>query len=439
MTSHIFARRPGGNTPRVVAGDGMYLIDDSGRRYLDGCGGAAVSCLGHSPAAVVAAVQKQMNAVPWAHTAFFTSAPAEELATMLADAAPQNINRAWFVCGGSEAVESAFKLARQYFVERGEPARCNIIARRQSYHGATLGALAAGDNRRRREIFAPLLFSAHHLPPCHYWREGQKNESEKEYGIRAADELEEKILQLGAETVAAFVAETVAGATLGAVCAPPGYFRRIREVCDRYGVLLILDEVMCGSGRTGAFFAFKNEGIAPDIVCIAKGLGGGVMPLGAMLCDEKIYAAVLHNSGAFRHGHTYLCHPAACAAGCAVMREIAQRNLLSQVCTQGEKLAAMLRDSLGGHPHVGDVRGRGLLMGVEFVREGKTPFPPEMRLHSRVQNAAFARGLMVYGIGGAADGESGDHILIAPPYIAEDDHLAELVDKLAAAVDEAIS
>ncbi|MGI9297346.1 MAG: aspartate aminotransferase family protein [Gammaproteobacteria bacterium] len=436
--SHIFPRIIGGRLPTVAYGDGVYLVDTDGRRYLDGCGGAAVSCLGHSNAAISAAVKKQIDAVAWAHTSFFTSAPAEELAAILADAAPPNLNRVWFVCGGSEAVESALKLARQYFLERGEPARKNIIARRQSYHGATLGALSAGHNPMRREMFAPLLSAnAHHIDPCHYWRGGRENESAEEYGRRAADCLEEKILQLGAETVAAFVAETVSGATLGAVCAEEGYFRRIREICDRHGVLLILDEVMCGTGRTGTMFAFEREGIVPDMVCIAKGLGGGVQPLGAMLCDEKIYAAVAGGSGAFRHGHTYLCHPAACAAGVAVMNEIRRHDLLARVNEKGAKLAAALRDACGENAHVGDIRGRGLFWGMEFVAEGRTPFAPERKIHARVKNAAFARGLMVYGIGGAMDGERGDHLLIAPPFIIDDDHIAELAEKLAAAIGEA--
>ena len=435
MKSKIFPRIIGRELPFAAAGDGVYLVDENGRRYLDGCGGAAASCLGHSNAAVREAICAQTKKVSWAHTAFFTSAPAEELARMLTNLAPENLNRAWIVCGGSEAVESAFKLARQYFIERGEHSRKNIIARRQSYHGGTLGALAAGENARRREMFAPLLFSAHHIAPCHYWRFANENESAEAYGARAAAELEEKILQLGPQTVAAFVAETVSGATLGAACAAPTYFRRVRDICDRYGVLLILDEVMCGSGRTGTMFAFEEEGIAPDIVCLAKGLGGGMLPLGAMLCGEEIYAAVAEGSGAFRHGHTYLCHPTACAAGVAVLKEIENKNLLANVKSQGENLFRSLQKNFGAHPNVGDIRGRGLFVGMEFVREGKTPFAAERKLHSQIQNAAFARGLMVYGIGGAADGKSGDHILIAPPYIFSDANSEELISKLADTMD----
>ena len=439
MTSNVFPRIIGRQLPVVASGDGVYLIDENGKRYLDGCGGAAVSCLGHSNAKIVAAVRKQMESVYWAHTAFFTSASAEELAAMLADIAPGKLNRAWIVCGGSEAVESSLKLARQYFIERGESQRRFIIARRQSYHGATLGGLSAGGNIRRRTMFAPLLFDAHHIAPCHYWREGRENESADEYAIRAADELDEKILQLGAENVAAFVAETIVGATLGAVCAEEKYFRRIRDICDRHGVLLILDEVMCGAGRSGTFFAFEQENILPDIVCIAKGLGGGALPLGAMLCDEKIYDAIASGAGGFRHGHTYLCHPTACAAGVAVLKEIRQQNLLANVQQQGATLMHLLRERFGERAHVGDIRGRGLFVGMEFVRENKTPLPPQIKMHSRIQSAAFARGLMIYGNGGTADGESGDHILIAPPYIVEEKHLAELADKLAAALDDAFN
>ena len=431
--SGVFPRDTRISPPRAVRGEGVYIIDSEGRRWLDGCGGAAVSCLGHSPREVVEAVKAQLDKLPWAHTGFFTSDAAEQLAEALVARAPEGISRVYFVSGGSEAVETALKLARQYFVERGEPRRANIIARRQSYHGGTLGALSAGGHARRREHFLPLLAgAAHHIAPCHYWRFGEDGETAAEYARRTADELEQKITELGAETVAAFVAETVSGASLGAAAAEEGYFRRVREICSRHGVLLILDEVMCGMGRTGALFACGREGITPDIICLAKGLGAGVQPIGAALCTDAIYRTIAEGSGVFRHGHTYIGHPAACAAALAALGGI--EKLLPQVCAMGELLRGNLRRFLGAHPHVADIRGRGLFIGVEFTRRKKEPFPAEKKIYAAVQKAAFAEGLMVYGGGGTADGVRGDHILIAPPFIFGEEHAAELSEKLTSAL-----
>lgn len=438
MSSHIFPRPGCSDLPLAVSGDGIYLIDADGKRYLDGCGGAAVSCLGHSNAAVRSAIQEQVGRLAYAHTSFFTSAAAEELAARLAASAPGAINRAYFVSGGSEAIETAIKLARQYYVATGQEQRCYIIGRRQSYHGNTLGALAAGYNPLRRACYAPLLSdAAHHVDACHYWRGGQNGESAQAYGERLAQQLEEKILQLGADKVMAFIAETVVGATLGAVAAVPGYFHRVREICNRYGILLILDEVMCGMGRTGALFACEQEEVIPDIVCIAKGLGAGMQPLGAMLCDEKIYTAVSAGGG-FEHGHTYLAHITACAAGLAVLNEISQQDLLTNVCRQGDYLYQSLQQRLGAHPHIGDIRGRGLFYGIEFVQQGKEPFPRQQQVHKQIKRHAMACGLMVYAMGGAADGEQGDHILLAPPFIVNREQVDELVDKLSAALTEVL-
>ena len=417
----------------AARGDGVYVFDDKGGRWLDGCGGAAVSCLGHSPAAVVSAVKKQLDALPWAHTAFFTSAAAEQLADALIQRAPPGLGRALLVGGGSEAVEAALKLARQYFAERGESQREHFIARRQSYHGATMGALAAGGHRGRREFFLPLLGAkAHHIAPCHYWREGESGESAEDYARRAADELENKIHRLGGGNVIAFVAETVVGATMGAVAAEAGYFKRVRDICNRHGVLLILDEVMCGMGRTGSLFACERENIAPDILCLAKGLGAGVQPVGAALCSEAIYRTLQNGSGAFRHSHTYGGHPAACAAALAALPEI--EKLLPNVRVVGETLRAGLRDAFGNHRHVADIRGRGLFIGMEFAEKGKTPFAAEKKVYAAAQRAAFEEGLMVYGGGGSADGACGDHLLIAPPFIFEEKHVGELIDKLSRAL-----
>ena len=430
--SRVFGRSSA-RLPVVSSGDGVYLTDTTGKQYLDACGGAAVSCLGHNNANVIEAVKKQLDDIAWAHTSFFTSEPAERLADMLCSRAPRSIEKIYFVSGGSEAVESAIKLARQYFLECDQPSREHIIARKQSYHGNTLGALAAGGNLWRRAQFLPLLSDAMcHIDACHYWRWGDEGESAEQYGQRMANQLESKILELGAEKVAAFIAEPVVGATMGAVAAPAGYFKRIREICSQYGVLLILDEVMCGMGRTGKWFASEFEEIEPDIVCVAKGLGAGVQPVGAMLCSKKVYAAIEHGSGFFQHGHTYLGHAAACAAGVAVISEIEQNNLLSNVVTMGGQLQAALNDRFAEHPHVGDIRVRGLFAGLELVadRQDKSAFNPALKVHAQVKKQAFENGLMVYPMGGTIDGLHGDHILIAPPFIIGENQISELVEKL---------
>ena len=387
------------------------------------------------------ASQSQLDRIAYAHTSFFTSEPAEKLAARLAERAPAGIERVYFVSGGSEAVEASIKLARQYFLEIGQPQRRHVIARWQSYHGNTLGALSAGGNRWRRAQFEPMLVAAmHHVDACHAWRWKHDGESDEAYGQRVANSLEQKIQELGADSVAAFIAEPVVGATMGAVPAVPGYFKRVREICDQYGVLLILDEVMCGMGRTGTLFASEQEDIAPDIVAIAKGLGAGIQPLGAMLCSATIYDAIANGSGFFQHGHTYIGHPSACAAGVAVLEEIERNDLLANVRLQGEALQGALQARFGQHPNVGDVRGRGLFRGIELVadRATKAPFEPGLKLHARIKKAAMAEGLMCYPMGGTIDGERGDHILLAPPYIIDETHIAEIVERLERAMDKAL-
>jgi adenosylmethionine-8-amino-7-oxononanoate aminotransferase len=436
---HVFARGPAA-LPTAVRGEGCYIFDAEGRTFLDGSGGAAVSCLGHSDPEVRAAIHAQLDRLAFAHTGFFTSGPAEELADLLVEHAPEGIDRVYLLSGGSEAVEAAIKLARQYFLEKGQPQRHRLIARRQSYHGNTLGALAAGGNAWRREKYAPLLVETHHIAPCFEYRERRDDESPEAYGRRAADELEAEILRLGPETVMAFIAEPVVGATAGAVLAVPGYFTRIREICDRHGVLLILDEVMCGMGRTGSFFACEQDGVAPDIVTIAKGLGAGYMPIGAMLCSGTIHDAIASGSGSFQHGHTYHGHPLAAAAGLAVVRALFGRDLIARVRAQGETLTAALTAAFGQHAHVGDIRGRGLFRGVELVedRATKRPFDPARKLHARIKSAAMDEGLIVYPAGGTINGREGDHILIAPPFIIEDAQIDELVGKLSRALETAL-
>jgi len=441
MSSHIFGRSTKGTLPTAARGDGCYLIDSTGKRYLDGSGGAAVSCLGHSDADVRAALHAQLDRLAFAHTGFFTSEPAESLADTLIAHAPEGIERVYLVSGGSEAVEAAIKLARQYFMEIGQPRRHRVIARRQSYHGNTLGALAAGGNEWRRAQFAPLLVETSHIAPCYEYRDRHPDETPEAYGLRAADELEAEIRRLGPESVMAFIAEPVVGATLGAVPAVPGYLRRIREICDRHGVLLILDEVMCGMGRTGHLFACEEDGVAPDMITIAKGLGAGYQPIGALLTSGRIYDAIAAGSGFFQHGHTYMGHPMAATAANAVLDAILGRDLLPRVRRQGDKLQSALEAELGQHPNVGDIRGRGLFRGVEIVadRDSKTSFDPARGVNKKIKALAFEAGLICYPMGGTIDGVRGDHVLLAPPFIIEEDQIGELVDKLSGAIRQAVA
>ncbi len=430
--SHVFHRMPADRLPTAVAGDGPYLIDSEGRRYLDASGGAAVSCLGHSHARVREAIQEQAGRLAFAHSAFFTNEPMERLADHLVDAAPGDLDRVYFVTGGSEAIEAALKLAHQYHQEAGEGHRRYFIARRQSYHGNTLGALAVGGNQWRRKQYSPILMDVEHIDPCYAYREQQPEESDEAYGERAAEALEERIAAVGADQVIAFVAETVVGATLGAVPPAPGYFKRVREICDRHGILLILDEVMCGMGRTGTLFACEQDGVVPDIVAIAKGLGAGYQPIGAMLCRPPIYDRIVEGSGFFQHGHTYLGHATACAGALAVQQTIAEEDLLTNVRDKGALLRQRLEARFGNHPYMGDIRGRGLFLGIELVadRGSKAPLDPALKLHGRVKRQAMEAGLICYPNGGTIDGRLGTHILLAPPFIIDDDHVEEIVDKL---------
>jgi len=438
---HIFQRHTRADLPVAVRGEGLYLYDKNGRRYLDAAGGAAVSCVGHGHPRVIAAIKKQLDHLAYAHTSFFTTEAAEMLADQLVAHAPTGIERVYFNCGGSEGIEAALKLARQYFLEIGEPQREHIIGRWQSYHGNTIGALAAGGNRWRRKPFEPLLPKFHHVSACYSYREKHVDESDEQYGLRVAGELETEIERLGSGTVAAFIAETVVGATLGAVAAVPGYFKRVREICDRHGVLLILDEVMCGMGRTGSLHACEQEGIAPDLMVIAKGLGGGYQPIGALLVAGKIFSAIREGSGFFQHGHTYMGHPVACAAALEVQHVIEDEDLLANVRRQGHNLQRALTQNLAEHPHVGDIRGRGLFQAVEFVAdpESKEPFDPALGLNARVKREAMARGLMCYPMGGTVDGQRGDHVLLAPPFIVDEQIVETIATQLREAVDAAVA
>ncbi|RWB04114.1 aspartate aminotransferase family protein [Mesorhizobium sp.] len=439
--THILHRQIHASLPVAAGGKGIELFDRDGRAYIDASGGAAVSCLGHGHPEVTAALHAQADKLAYAHTSFFTNGPAETLADKLVAGAPQGISHVYFVSGGSEAVEAALKMARQFFVETGRPERRNVIARRQSYHGNTLGALAAGGNEWRRAQFRPLLIDTHHIDPCYAYRYQKAGESEAAYGLRAAQALEDKILELGPDTVMAFVAEPVVGATAGAVPAVPGYFRHVREICDRYGVLLILDEVMCGMGRTGTLHACEQDGVAPDLMTIAKGLGGGYQPIGAVLLSRRIFDAFAEGSGFFQHGHTYMCHPMACAAALAVQEVIARDDLLANVRAMGAHLSRRLDERFGNHAHIGDIRGRGLFMGVELVedRSTKAPFEPKRKLNAKIKREAMARGLLVYPAGGTIDGVRGDHVLLAPPFIIDAAAVDAVVERLGDAIDAAVA
>jgi adenosylmethionine-8-amino-7-oxononanoate aminotransferase len=440
IMTRILHRQIHAKLPMARGGHGVYLTDADGRSYIDASGGAAVSCLGHGHPDVTAALHAQADKLAYAHTSFFTNEPAEALADRLIASAPQGISHAYFVSGGSEAIEAALKMARQYFVEIGQPERRNIIARRQSYHGNTLGALATGGNEMRRTQFRPLLIETHHIDPCYAYRFKEPGETDESYAARAAQALEDKVRELGPETVMAFVAEPVVGATAGAVPPVADYFKRVRAICDRYGILLILDEVMCGMGRTGTLRASEQDGIAPDLMTIAKGLGGGYQPIGAVLLSRPIFDAFANGSGLFQHGHTYICHPMACAAALAVQEVIARDNLLASVRAMGAHLSRRLGERFGNHPHIGDVRGRGLFMGVELVedRATKTPFDPQLKVHARVKREAMARGLLVYPGGGTIDGVRGDHVLIAPPFIIDAATVDTVVERLGDAIDAAV-
>ena len=422
--------------PAATSAQGCYIYDKSGKSYLDGSGGAAVSCLGHGDPDIISAIKSQADQLSFAHTGFFTSEPAEELTELLIKYAPGDLDRVYLVSGGSEATEAAIKLARQFHIENGEPERKHLIARKQSYHGNTLGALAAGGNEWRRKQFSPLLINVSHISPCYEYILREETETAYEYGQRMAQELEDEILRLGPETVMAFMAEPVVGATLGAVPAVEGYFQKIRKICDQYGVLLILDEVMCGMGRTGHLYACDAERVSPDILCIAKGLGAGYQPIGAMLCTSHIYECIENGSGLFQHGHTYLGHPVAAAAANAVIKKLVNNDLVDRAAEKGKKLSNMLESKFSQHPNVGDIRGRGLFQGIEFVedRETKKPLDPDLKFATKLKMNAFEAGLICYPMSGTRDGKNGDHVLLAPPFIIEDSQMDELIEKIDIAI-----
>ena len=434
--------RSASTPPIAVRGEGLLLHLADGTEIIDASGGAAVACLGHGNQRVAKAIADQAGKLAYAHTGFFTSEPAEALADLVLDGSPGGLTHAYFCSSGSEGTEAALKLARQYFLEIGQPAREKFIARRQSYHGNTLGALAAGGNAMRRAPYAPILAPAFsHVSPCFSYRFQNAGESDAQYLSRLTEELEAEFQRLGPQNVIAFIAEPVVGATTGCVAAIPGYFRAVREICDRHGALLILDEVMCGMGRTGTLHAWEQEGVFPDIEIVAKGLGGGYQPIGGILIGGRIVDAIRAGSGAFMHGHTYQAHPVACAAALEVQRIIRDDDLLANVRAMGAKLEASLIERFGNHRHVGDIRGRGLFWAIELVadRATKRVFDPKRKLNDQVKREALARGLAVYPMGGTIDGVQGDHVIVAPPYICTVEDIGRIVDRLGAAVDASLA
>ena len=443
-TSKVMHRTLHPNLATATAGDGVFLIDKQGNRYLDACGGAAVSCLGYSNKRVKQAIINQVSNLAYAHSSFFTNDPQEQLAADLIEHSQGDFSQVYFVSGGSEAIETALKLARQYFWEQGKESKKYYIARKQSYHGNTLGALAIGGNLWRRKPFDPILVAGHHISAPYEYREKQENESSFEYGQRIANELEEKILELGSENVAAFVAETVVGATAGALTAPQGYYKRIREICDQYDVLLILDEVMCGMGRTGTLHACEDEGVQGDLQTMAKGLAGGYQALGAVLVGRKIVDTIENGSSFFQHGHTYIGHATGCVAGLAVQQEIREHDLLSNIKKQGINLTDALKNRFEQSPdlqqYIGEIRGRGLFIGIELVKniETKEPFDPKLKLHTVIKKQAMENLLMIYPMGGTIDGVNGDHILLAPPFIIDEGHVAEITERLSKSIQSSI-
>jgi len=430
--ANVFYREPQHAYPEAASGKGVYLYDATGKQYLDGSGGAAVSCLGHGNETVIQAIKDQLDAVAFAHTTFFTSSPQEHLAAGLVEKFGEDDARVYFLSGGSEANEAAIKLVRQYWVARGMNDKRVFISRHQSYHGNTLGALSLSGNPGRREVFEPLLNDWPKISQCYAYRLQQPGESDLDYGVRCAAELESEIERIGAGNVAAFFAETVTGATMGALPAVEGYFREIRRICDRNDVLLVLDEVMCGCGRTGSYFAFEQESVRPDIVSMAKGLGGGYQAIAAVLSRGFIQETIVERFGGFSHGHTYVGHPTACAAGVAVAQVIAEQDLLTNVRHVGAYLRTQLNEVLAEHPNVGDIRGRGLFAGIELVvdRASKEPPSATLGLPLKLRNKAMENGLICYPAGGTANGVDGVHILLAPAFIYTEAHADELVEKI---------
>ncbi len=440
--SRVFYRSLTADFPMATGAKGVYLTDSTGKQYLDASGGAAVSCLGHGNRRVIEAVKAQLDQMAFAHTSFFTSSPAEELAAILSDKAPGGAWRTYFVSGGSEANEAALKMARQIHFERGETERSHMISRHLSYHGSTVETMALGTVRSNPTLYLPLLpTNIEKIMPCFPFRWKNEGESDEAFLARSTGELETVIEKLGDKRAIAFIAETVSGATLGAVPPVPGYFKEIRKICDRHGVLMILDEVMAGMGRCGTLFACEQDSVVPDMITLAKGLSGGYQPLGAVMVREELAQIIEEGSGTFVHGHTYVGHASACAAGLAVQKVFEEDKLIERVAQNTPVLTAKLQEAFGDHPHIGDLRGRGFFRGIEIVKDRETnePFDGTLGLAMKIKKAAMNAGLVCYPMAGTVDGTNGDHVMLAPPFIYEESHMDELVEKLGKAIDVGIN
>uniref|UniRef100_A0A093V9B1 Putative aminotransferase n=1 Tax=Talaromyces marneffei PM1 TaxID=1077442 RepID=A0A093V9B1_TALMA len=424
----------------ALSGEGSYITVEDGRRILDATGGAAVSCLGHSNAEVKQAMIDQINQLSYCHTAYFSTKPVEELASMLIESTSGKMSR---VIIGSEAMEAAMKLSRQFYLEKStpEPQRTKFIARKQSYHGITLGSLSMGGHNFRRELFEPILLpNVSHVSPCNPYRNRKDGESDEEYVARLANELDAEFQRLGPETVCAFVAEPVVGAAMGCVPSVPGYFKAMKAICEKYGALFIMDEVMSGMGRCGTLHAWQQEDVVPDMQTIGKGLGGGYAPVAGLLIGDKVIKTLEESMGSFRHGHTYQGHPVSCAAAVAVQKVIEKENLVENVRMMGALLEEELRSRLSDHPHVGDIRGKGLFWGIEFVRDKATkkPFDPKLQLAFKIQGKGLEanHGISLYGGQGTADGIAGDHILLAPPYNTTKEEIVRIAELVQGVLEE---
>jgi len=430
---------PGATLPKILYGRGSRLYDAAGKDYIDGSGGPALFCLGHAHPEVNEAIKRQLDRVAHGYRYNFTSDPLEELAEIVTRLSGPGLGHVIFTTGGSEAVESALKVALHYHSVNGEASRRHFVARRRSWHGNTLGALSVSEFKERRDPFEGALIPASHLSPANEYRPpaGVTRDQVAEF---CADELEREITRLGAGKVAGFIFEPVVGAAGGVVPAPPGYARLVRAVCDRHGVLMIADEVMCGAGRCGTWRALEHDGVSPDIMAIAKGLAGGYVPLGATVYSDKVADLLAARAGGPMTGHTFTGHTLACAAGVAVQKIIARDELIERVARDGARLKQMLSDRMGDLPMLGDIRGRGFFVGLEFVadRETRVPFPAELGLHLRIRARSLENGLICYPMGGNVDGMKGDTVIVAPPYNAAEADLREIVDKLDRSVREAI-
>jgi adenosylmethionine-8-amino-7-oxononanoate aminotransferase len=436
---HVFYRNPTKYYPEADYGEGIYIVDTEGKRYIDGCGGAVVVSIGHGSDKVKQAMLDQAGRVAFTHGSQFTTKAAMDLAAKLVNMAPTGLEWVYFLSGGSEAIETAVKMARQYQVDRGVPSKFKVISRWSSYHGNTLGALALSGHTGRRKYYQPLIQHTPHIAPAYCYRCPFGLEP-KSCALECAEELEKAILYEGPDSVSAFIAEPVVGATAGALVPKDGYFQRIREICDRYDVLLIVDEVMTGIGRTGRNFGVDHWSISPDLLVCAKGLASGYSPLFCVMASEPIHKAIREGNGAFVHGHTYSQNPLSCSIALAVLETIEENNLVQRSAEMGKVLLQRLKD-LYKHSIVGDIRGLGLFAGVEFVRDRKTksPFPAEVKLANRMTKQAFENGLIVYPGSGGADGVHGDHVLLSPPFIIGKDQIDELVHLLDQSISEVSS